>query len=124
MIVTESSQKPLIVLHIHHNLKIKSALCFTKSVESAHRLALLIQFFEKIHRPEGKFIASEYSSDLSQQERKNILKRFKGGELKLCVVVWKCLIGMRTRNVLILQPPYYQNRLIASDLIARGMDLD
>ncbi|CAG8478998.1 2286_t:CDS:10, partial [Paraglomus brasilianum] len=97
MIVIESSQKPLIVLHIIHNLKIKSALCFTKSVESAHRLALLIQFFEKIHRPEGKFTASEYSSDLSQQERTNILKRFKDGELKL---------------------------LIASDLIARGMDLD
>ncbi|CAG8480773.1 5060_t:CDS:10 [Paraglomus occultum] len=97
MIITESSQKPLIVLHILHNLEIKSALCFTKSVESAHRLALLIQFFEQMHRPEGKFTASEYSSDLSQQERTNILKRFKEGELKL---------------------------LIASDLIARGMDLD
>ena len=92
MIVTESSQKPLIVLHILHNLKIKSALCFTKSVESAHRLALLIGFFEKIHRPEG-FTASEYSSDLSQQERTNILKRFKDGELKLYVALRRGFVG-------------------------------
>jgi len=81
MIVTESSQKPLIVLHILHNLKIKSTLCFTK-----------YGFFEKIHRPEG-FTASEYSSDLSQQERTNILKRFKDGELKLYVALRKCLVG-------------------------------
>ncbi|CAI2165654.1 6375_t:CDS:10 [Funneliformis geosporum] len=109
MIVTSSSMKPLIVLHLLHNLHIKSALCFTKSVDSAHRLAKLIQLFENSNFKEsiqendnmiistGSIIAAEYSSDLTKDERKNILNKFKRGDIRL---------------------------LICSDLIARGMDLD
>lgn len=48
MIVCETSEKPLMVLHLLHHLKVRSALCFTKSVESAHRLYKLIQLYEKI----------------------------------------------------------------------------
>ncbi|KAI8605394.1 P-loop containing nucleoside triphosphate hydrolase protein [Dissophora ornata] len=48
MIVCESSEKPLMVLHLLHHLNVRSALCFTKSVESAHRLYKLIQLYEKI----------------------------------------------------------------------------
>ena len=36
------------VLHLLHHLQVRSALCFTKSVESAHRLYKLIQLYEKI----------------------------------------------------------------------------
>ncbi|CAG8482841.1 12832_t:CDS:10 [Funneliformis caledonium] len=109
MIVTSSSMKPLIVLHLLYNLHIKSALCFTKSVDSAHRLAKLIQLFENSNAKEsiqendnmivsiGSIIAAEYSSDLTKDERKNILNKFKRGDIRL---------------------------LICSDLIARGMDLD
>ncbi|KAF9365249.1 ATP-dependent RNA helicase dbp6 [Mortierella sp. NVP85] len=48
MIVCETSEKPLMVLHLLHHLKVRSALCFTKSVESAHRLYKLIQLYEKV----------------------------------------------------------------------------
>ncbi|KAG0227018.1 P-loop containing nucleoside triphosphate hydrolase protein [Mortierella sp. GBAus27b] len=47
MIVCESSEKPLMVLHLLHHLKVRSALCFTKSVESAHRLSKLLQLYER-----------------------------------------------------------------------------
>ncbi|KAF9197266.1 ATP-dependent RNA helicase dbp6 [Haplosporangium sp. Z 27] len=48
MIVCETSEKPLMVLHLLHHKNVRSALCFTKSVESAHRLYKLIQLYEKI----------------------------------------------------------------------------
>ncbi|KAF9192404.1 ATP-dependent RNA helicase dbp6 [Haplosporangium sp. Z 767] len=48
MIVCDTSEKPLMVLHLLHHLQVRSALCFTKSVESAHRLYKLIQLYEKI----------------------------------------------------------------------------
>ncbi|KAF9565973.1 ATP-dependent RNA helicase dbp6 [Mortierella alpina] len=47
MIVCDTSEKPLMVLHLLHHLQVRSALCFTKSVESAHRLYKLIQLYEK-----------------------------------------------------------------------------
>ncbi|CAG8520194.1 20094_t:CDS:10 [Cetraspora pellucida] len=68
MIASTSSEKPLVILHLLHNLHISSAL----------------------------FVA-EYSSDLSQEERRSILNKFKNGEIQL---------------------------LICSDLIARGIDID
>ncbi|KAG0362492.1 P-loop containing nucleoside triphosphate hydrolase protein [Gamsiella multidivaricata] len=48
MVVCETSEKPLMVLHLLHHLNVRSALCFTKSVESAHRLYKLVQLYEKI----------------------------------------------------------------------------
>src|SRR4051794_33868532 len=97
MIITSSSMKPLMVLHLLYNLHISSALCFTKSVDSARRLARLIQLFEDVRLKESmqeissmdtatnnnvsiytrSIIAAEYSSDLSKDERKNILNKFK-----------------------------------------------
>lgn len=43
----DTSEKPLMVLHLLHHRKVRSALCFTKSVESAHRLYKLIQLYER-----------------------------------------------------------------------------
>src|ERR1043166_3870465 len=100
MITTSSSMKPLMVLHLLHNLHISSALCFTKSVDSAHRLARLIQLFEdsnvmqenstmdtvindNISISIGSIFVAEYSSDLSKDERKNILNKFKRGDIRL-----------------------------------------
>ncbi|CAG8805405.1 44759_t:CDS:10 [Gigaspora margarita] len=120
MIVSTSSEKPLMILHLLHNHHISSALCFTKSVDSSHRLSELIRIFEILYSQTLKkeikeieinniqktnensdfvksIIAAEYSSDLSQEERKNILNKFKHGEIQL---------------------------LICSDLIARGIDID
>lgn len=99
MIITSSSMKPFMVLHLIYNLHISSALCFTKSVDSAHRLARLIQLFEDLSLKESmqeistintannnvsrSIIAVEYSSDLSKDERKNILNKFKRGDIHL-----------------------------------------
>jgi ATP-dependent RNA helicase DDX51/DBP6 len=93
MIITSPSMKPLMVIHLLYNLHISSALCFTKSVDSAHRLAQLIQLFEdskskeSIQKnstiPTSSIIAAEYSSDLSKDERKNVLNKFKRGDIRL-----------------------------------------
>ncbi|KAK3815147.1 MAG: P-loop containing nucleoside triphosphate hydrolase protein [Benniella sp.] len=100
MIVCETSEKPLMVLHLLHHLKVRSALCFTKSVESAHRLYKLIQLYEKMDSttatPADSIVVAEYSSDLPNSKRQAILRAFNKGEIHL---------------------------LICSDLISRGMDL-
>ncbi|KAK3845026.1 MAG: P-loop containing nucleoside triphosphate hydrolase protein, partial [Linnemannia gamsii] len=105
MIVCETSEKPLMVLHLLHHLKVRSALCFTKSVESAHRLYKLIQLYEKIRTttiPADSPVTTmgskqaEFSSDLTKSKRASILRAFNNGEIHL---------------------------LICSDLISRGMDL-
>jgi ATP-dependent RNA helicase DDX51/DBP6 len=99
MIITSSSFKPLIVIHLINNQKISSALCFTKSVDSAHRLNKLIELFQEIYLKENNkkicsnLISKEYSSDLSQDERKKLLKNFKNGKIKMYVVIiTKCII--------------------------------
>jgi ATP-dependent RNA helicase DDX51/DBP6 len=85
MIVCPSDQKPMLVLHLLYNLNVKAALCFTKSVESAHRLFMLITFFARARgdTENGKVLAAEYSSDLTQSARRSILKKFKQGEIRL-----------------------------------------
>ncbi|KAF9914978.1 ATP-dependent RNA helicase dbp6 [Lobosporangium transversale] len=79
MIVCESSEKPLMVLHLLYNRNVRSALCFTKSVESAHRLCKLIQLYEKTRT------APVSSSSLSTIPKDNkvdseIKERSKGDE--------------------------------------------
>ncbi|KAG0260404.1 ATP-dependent RNA helicase dbp6 [Linnemannia exigua] len=66
MIVCETSEKPLMVLHLLHHLKVRSALCFTKSVESAHRLYKLIQLYEKIRTT--TLVASPVAAVESKEE--------------------------------------------------------
>jgi hypothetical protein len=46
MTICDPTEKPLMVLHLLHHMNVRSALCFTKSVESVHRLCKLIQLFE------------------------------------------------------------------------------
>ncbi|KAJ1678706.1 ATP-dependent RNA helicase dbp6 [Spiromyces aspiralis] len=113
--VCNPSIKPMLVLHLLYHLNITSALCFTKSLEAAHRLYQLVGIFDK-HYNRGRddvtttrrvghnsgssddvTVVAEYSSDLSQQERNSILRQFRNGRIRL---------------------------LICSDVIARGLDLD
>lgn len=78
MIVCETSEKPLMVLHLLHHLQVRSALCFTKSVESAHRLYKLIQLYEKIRTTapvEAPVVRKEAGKDKKVKEVKK-----KGGE--------------------------------------------
>ncbi|KAM0786203.1 hypothetical protein ACM66B_007007 [Microbotryomycetes sp. NB124-2] len=104
MIISEAAHKPLYLFHLLHTLSVSSALCFTKSVEAATRLAKLVEFFEQAlaNSQEGETLSSSavvvkaYSSDLAPGERQKILSSFKQGQIQM---------------------------LICSDLIARGIDL-
>ncbi|GAA6008392.1 hypothetical protein JCM11491_004459 [Sporobolomyces phaffii] len=104
MIISPSTHKPLYLFHLLHSLSITSALCFTKSVESATRLAKLVEFFEAAHLSQDglegeqrkKVVVKAYSSELAPGERKKVLRDFKAGEIQM---------------------------LICSDLISRGIDI-
>ncbi|KAI9144038.1 P-loop containing nucleoside triphosphate hydrolase protein [Paraphysoderma sedebokerense] len=118
---SSTAEKPLMLLyllyHYHSYLSrsnssafehsesgggLKATLCFTKSVESSRRLAKLVQLFIRQLNASSEFdnipvdSVAEYSSDLSQSQRKQIMKQFRNGDIKI---------------------------LISSDLISRGIDL-
>jgi ATP-dependent RNA helicase DDX51/DBP6 len=95
MIVCDTSQKPLTLFHIVHSRNVEHALVFTKSAESTTRLVRLFAFFEeawrssaaesdKSQRAKAKVVCA-YSSDLSGPERKQILEKFKQGEIDMSV---------------------------------------
>ncbi|KAI1308180.1 ATP-dependent RNA helicase dbp6 [Mortierella claussenii] len=71
MIVCESSEKPLMVLHLLHNRNVRSALCFTKSVESAHRLYKLIQLYERMRTAPSVSTTSQSSSKSRKENTAN-----------------------------------------------------
>ncbi|KAH7884661.1 DEAD-domain-containing protein [Phlebopus sp. FC_14] len=97
MIVCESSQKPLMLLHLIHHYSVRNALVFTKSSESTTRLVRLLDFFEELNVSDRTSITIHaYSSDLPASERKTILERFKAQEIHI---------------------------LVCSDLISRGIDI-
>ncbi|ORY72933.1 P-loop containing nucleoside triphosphate hydrolase protein [Leucosporidium creatinivorum] len=103
MIFSPSTHKPLYLFHLLHTLSLSSALCFTKSVEAATRLAKLVEFFEQARADtvkDGeevkKVVVKAYSSELPSGERTRILASFKKGDIQM---------------------------LICSDLISRGIDL-
>ncbi|KDR79019.1 hypothetical protein GALMADRAFT_1286257 [Galerina marginata CBS 339.88] len=99
MIVLDSSQKPLIFLHLVHTYDIKNAIVFTKSAESTMRLVQLFDFIEAERTRDHGYmplVVRAYSSDLPVQERKAILEQFKSQKI---------------------------NILVCSDLISRGIDI-
>ncbi|GAA6039952.1 hypothetical protein JCM8097_002637 [Rhodosporidiobolus ruineniae] len=103
MLISPASHKPLYLFHLVQTRLVEkgeSALCFTKSVEAATRLAKLVELFEEARAArgegEGKVVVRAFSSELAPGERKKVLKEFKEGKITM---------------------------LIASDLIARGIDL-
>ncbi|KAK0555519.1 hypothetical protein OC846_001679 [Tilletia horrida] len=73
-------------------------LVFTKSVEAARRLVRLLELFKEEHgaREVKALAVKHYSSEMRISERRKVLKSFADGEV---------------------------NVLVASDLIARGIDL-
>ncbi len=100
MIFTPPSHKPLYLFYLLHTVGVKAALCFTKSVEAAARLAKLVEFFEDARcaaDPSAtRAVVRAYSSELPNAERARILAAFKKGDVQV---------------------------LICSDLISRGIDL-
>ncbi|KAI9351342.1 P-loop containing nucleoside triphosphate hydrolase protein [Obelidium mucronatum] len=99
MIVVETtSSKPLVLLHLLFNLNLSGLLIFTRSVESAHRLASLIESVNEIMCTGGNKVVTSraISSDLSTGDRKRLITSFSKGEI---------------------------TALVCSDVMARGMDL-
>ncbi|KAJ2041407.1 ATP-dependent RNA helicase dbp6 [Coemansia sp. S16] len=94
-------EKPLWLIYLLWEQRISGGVCFTKSLETAHRLAQVVQTWATSVPddawPGAKIVVAEYSSDLPAAERARIMRLFKQGAINL---------------------------LICSDLIARGMDVD
>ncbi|KAI8058526.1 P-loop containing nucleoside triphosphate hydrolase protein [Syncephalis plumigaleata] len=107
-LVCRTSEKPLMVIHFVKTFELTGTLCFTKSIDSAHRLARLLEIYQQQQQQQRATsdvsdtdksirLAAEYSSDLSASERANVMRQFRQGKIRI---------------------------LICSDLVARGIDLD
>lgn len=85
--MSPSTHKPLYLFHLLHTLSLSSALCFTKSVEAATRLAKLVDLFEDERaaaNPDAtKVVVHTYSSDLAPSERNRVLASFKKGDIQM-----------------------------------------
>ncbi|XP_064599884.1 ATP-dependent RNA helicase DDX51-like isoform X2 [Liolophura sinensis] len=85
-------EKPLMVLHLIHNLGYRQVLCFTNSVEATHRLYLLMKMT-------GGIQVKEFSSKLHVSKRKRILEQFKAGKIDLLICSDAMARGMDVENV-------------------------
>ncbi len=86
MIIMPPELKPLNLIHLLHTAtyNVQSALCFTKSVDSAERLLRLLTFFEDAFvGSTRKIVVRGYSSDLGNAERGRLLNDFKEGKIDL-----------------------------------------
>ncbi|ORX54086.1 DEAD-domain-containing protein [Hesseltinella vesiculosa] len=97
MTMCATAKKPVVLIYLLYQLKVKRGLCFTKSVESARQLRLLLDAYNKALPADQALVIVEYSSDLANSKRKALMKQFKDGQVDL---------------------------MICSDLIGRGIDLD
>jgi ATP-dependent RNA helicase DDX51/DBP6 len=96
IVIQETQQKPLVLINLLTAMKdsVSGVLVFTKSVESAHRLAALLNAYGI---SEGKGVyAHAFSSTLAPAERQKLLVGLSDGRVKC---------------------------LICSDVMARGIDL-
>jgi ATP-dependent RNA helicase DDX51/DBP6 len=83
MVVVDPALKALVLIYlIHHaEYQVKSALVFTKSVESATRLVQLLDAFEEVNRTE--IVVKTYTSEMKPGERKRLLSEFAKGNIHL-----------------------------------------
>lgn len=91
--VCKEERKPVMLLHLLQNQGLSKALCFTKSVQTASRLALLLQTLLPQQR-----IAS-FSALLSAPERRDILESFSAGNVDLLVCSDAATRGLDLHNV-------------------------
>ncbi|KAJ1948957.1 ATP-dependent RNA helicase dbp6, partial [Dispira parvispora] len=95
-----TEEKPVALWHLMQQNPNHVVVCFTHSVESAHRLYQLMEFCNQIvvaDESNSPVPVAEYSSDLTDNHRRRLLDQFKAGEIRL---------------------------LIASDVMARGIHVD
>nr|XP_039265460.1 ATP-dependent RNA helicase DDX51-like [Styela clava] len=94
-VICETNMKPLIVMGLLITLKVKKALCFTRTAESTRRLHHLIKEYSKFNILSIPCL--EFSSLLTKRERKRTMNDFNSK--KECV-------------------------LVCSDAVARGIDAE
>ena len=76
-VVTSASQKPTAIVALLRELSSQKTLVFTSSLESTHRLTLLLQACPTI----GATVA-EHSSLIPYKARASVLKQFKAGSIR------------------------------------------
>ena len=105
--------------YLVHMRSVANALVFTKSAESTTRLVRLFEYFEQswaastTSSSNTTVIACAYSSDLPASERKRIFEKFKSREIHMYAIP-----HIRNSNA------HFIIRLVCSDLISRGIDID
>ena len=84
MLILPPALKPLNLVHLVHHPehRVRSALIFTKSVESAERLTKLLEYFEDAW-VEEKVVVRSYTREMKPAERKKLLADFAAGEVHL-----------------------------------------
>jgi ATP-dependent RNA helicase DDX51/DBP6 len=94
-VLVDPRLKPLVVLHLLHNLGWRRVLIFTNSLESTHRLHLLIKLFK------GKkdVIVQEISSLVHQRKRQASLDGFEKGKVDVIVASDSMARGIDLPNV-------------------------
>lgn len=114
MVVCRNEVKPVVLAYLINKLKLSQTLCFTSSLEATHRLTLLLRALITEHAVQFHF--AEYSSNLAQHERERMLKQFKDGSINL--------YDINALTCLIVLTHIANGRIICSDIMSRGLDLD
>lgn len=101
MVTVSSQNKPLAVFHLIKSLN--KVLCFTATIETANRLALVMRLFGKklgmrffsvflallcniyflFLGLESTFRCGKFSSKMTAKQRNTVLKRFKEGDINV-----------------------------------------
>ena len=90
-IICKSGEKPLVLLYLLTDLGLSHVLCFTGSVESTHRLFLLLKLF-------GSINVAEFSSSLTQRQRQSVVSGFRQGDIQILVCSDAMARGMDIEN--------------------------
>lgn len=77
-IISEPDEKPLILYHLLADQKWNRVLCFTNASQSAHRLAVLLNFLGN-----GLYTVAELSAALDRSTRDKVLRKFQKSEVNV-----------------------------------------
>lgn len=120
--MTRTSDKALVLFYLLHTVKLRNTLCFTKSVESAARLVMLVEAFNAEYAKQAvagsvePLKVAHYSSELGPGQRKEAMESFKKGDIQMYV-------GLLLSLFMYLKPTYARYSLVCSDIAARGLDI-
>eukprot|EP00808_Paulinella_micropora_P002693 g3659.t1 len=95
LIVTQLPQKPLTLIHLLRTYENAQTLLFTSTLEASHRLYRLLEIY-------GGVQVAKFSSDLSQDMRSKVVRRFRRGKLRVLVCSDAMARGMDIENVTLI----------------------